>query len=283
MSDDPLQGRYTSREVLIDLAGLVSVAAALAAIHVTLPESVRVALSFEYGAADPWTPFTAGYVHASVSHLRGNLVGYLMTVVYAYTLALHSDSRAWFWRTAVAVIVVVPPLVTLANWTYFSYQGFDPGVLSRGFSGAVAGFGGALLSALYIFIRDRYDHDLAYGVGFTLLFALALLVDVRLGEMTPLLLALGGAGVALTLGGYAYKQRNGIRVGTEDEDALKSAVAAVGVVVLVGVVLVVLFLGLFPTSDELVSGGTVTNVFAHFVGFVLGLIVSLSAYVYEQF
>jgi hypothetical protein len=52
--------------------------------------------------------------------------------------------------------------------------------------------------------------------------------------------------------------------------------------VFVGVVLVVLFLGLFPAPNELVSGGTLTNVFAHFIGFVLGLIASISAYWCEK-
>jgi membrane associated rhomboid family serine protease len=278
MSDEPLQARYTRREVLLDLAGLVAVAAALATIHFLLSESTRAALSFEYGAVEPWMPFTAGFVHASTSHLSGNVLGYLMTVLYAYTLALHSDSLAWFRRTTIAVIVAIPPLVTLANWAYFSYQGLDPGLLSRGFSGAVAGFGGVLLFALYLFVRDRYNHDLAYGVGFVVLLTLAVLVDVRFGGVNPLLLALGAVGIALTLGGYAYEHG----IGIEGEDAEKSAAAAAGVVVFVGVVLVVLFLGLFPASNELVSGGTLTNVFAHFIGFVLGLIASISAYWCEK-
>lgn len=46
-----------------------------------------------------------------------------------------------------------------------------------------------------------------------------------------------------------------------------------GAVGLVGIVLAVLILGLFPEAEALVEGGTFTNVFAHAAGFVWGTVV----------
>jgi len=46
---------------------------------------------------------------------------------------------------------------------------------------------------------------------------------------------------------------------------------------LVGVVLGVLILGLFPSAETLVEGGTFTNVFAHAAGFLFGIILTLSS------
>lgn len=73
-------------------------------------------------------------------------------------------------------------------------------------------------------------------------------------------------GVVLVFGQYAWR---GVEV--PDGEARRDAVITAGAVGLVGVVLGVLILGLFPEAEALVEGGTFTNVFAHAAGFVWGI------------
>jgi len=54
----------------------------------------------------------------------------------------------------------------------------------------------------------------------------------------------------------------------------RDVVITAGAVGLVGVVLGVLILGLFPVTETLVEGETFTNVFAHAAGFVWGVILT---------
>lgn len=96
--------------------------------------------------------------------------------------------------------------------------------------------------------------DLRYAGGFRL-------------SVTGLVLLAG----VLVFGQYA---RRGVEV--PDGEARRDAVITAGAVGLVGVVLGVLILGLFPEAEALVEGGTFTNVFAHAAGFVWGIVLTVT-------
>jgi hypothetical protein len=96
--------------------------------------------------------------------------------------------------------------------------------------------------------------DLQYAGGFRL-------------SVTGLVL-LGGV---LVFGQYAW---HGVEV--PDGEERRDAVITAGAVGLVGVVLGVLILGLFPEGEALVEGGSFTNVFAHAAGFVWGIVLTVT-------
>jgi membrane associated rhomboid family serine protease len=260
---------------LQDLIGLVAIAALLAAIHFLAPPTLKEALVFDHTRFRGYTLFTAAFVHTSNLHLYGNLLGYALTIVYAYALCLYSDGFRWFRRTTLAVLLIVPIMTNLTSYAIFSWQYPASSPVSRGFSGVVAGFGGMLLVALYRFIRLKFNKDLAWAVGLSLFLLLMQLIDLRYaGGLRLSVTGLVLLGIALVFGSYLFQHDI---VLDERADVERVGIAAV-VVALVGVVLAVLVLGLFPQAEALVEDGQFTNVFAHAAGFLWGIAVSTTMY-----
>ena len=259
-----------SRIVALDATLLLTVPTLLAAIHFLTPTTLQNALAFNHTRFNGYTLLTAAYVHASNTHLYNNLVGYALTATYTYALCLFADERQWFRRTLPIYLLALPVLVNLTSYAIFQLQYPDADPVSRGFSGVVGGLGGFLLVALYVFVKKRHDGQLAYAVGLTTFLLLMQLIDLRYAggfrlSVTGLVL-LGGA---LVFGQYAWR---GVEV--PDGEARRAAVITAGAVGLVGVVLGVLILGLFPEAEALVEGGSFTNVFAHAAGFLWGIVVA---------
>jgi hypothetical protein len=260
------------RILALDATLLLSIPLLLAAIHFLAPTTLQNALAFDHTRFNVYTLLTAAYVHASNSHLYNNLVGYALTAIYTYALCLFVDERQWFRRTLPLHLVALPVLVNLTSYAIFQLQYPDSDPVSRGFSGVVAGLGGFLLVALYVFVKKRHDGELAWAVGLTLFLLLMQLIDLRYAGGFRLsvtgLVALGGV---LVFGQYAWR---GVEV--PEGEARRDAVITAGAVGLVGVVLGVLILGLFPEAEALVEGGSFTNVFAHAAGFLWGISIGIS-------
>jgi hypothetical protein len=251
----------------LDATLLLSIPVFLAAIHFLIPSTLQQALVFDHTRFNIYTLLTAAYVHASDTHLFSNLVGYALTAIYTYALCLFVDERQWFRRTLQIHLVAPPILVNLTSYAIFQLQYPDADPVSRGFSGVVGGLGGFLLVALYVFVKKRHDGQLAWAVGLTIFLLLMQLIDLRYaGGFRASVTGLVLLGSGLVFVQYA---RSGVEV--PDGEARRDAVITAGAVGLVGVVLGVLILGLFPESEALVEGGTFTNVFAHAAGFLWGV------------
>jgi hypothetical protein len=96
------------------------------------------------------------------------------------------------------------------------------------------------------------------------------LIDLQYaGGFRPSVTGLVLLGAGLVFGQYAW---HGVKV--PDGEKRGDAVITAGAMGLVGVVLGVLIIGLFPESEALVEGGTFTNVFAHAAGFLWGIVVA---------
>ena len=241
----------------------------LTILHFGLPESTHQALVFDHSSFPSYTVFTGAFVHASNMHLYGNLAGYAMTVAYAYALASYSDGLRWFRRTILVLVFALPVLTNLTSYAVISWQysGFDP--VSRGFSGMVGGFGGVLLVALYRVLRVKYNGAIAWTVGLSLFLILMQLIDIQYsGGLRLAVTGLVGAGIVLLAGFYVYEY------GVSLADLKDIRRVGVLLVVLVGLVLSVLVLALFPTAGALVDDGMFTNIFAHAAGFLWGILLS---------
>ncbi|AXG11593.1 hypothetical protein [Haloplanus rubicundus] len=258
------------RSLALDATLLLSIPLLLTAIHFLAPTTLQQALVFDHTRFNGYTLLTAAYVHASNTHLVSNLVGYGLTATYTYALCLFVDERRWFRRTLPIHLVALPVLVNLTSYAIFQLQYPDADPVSRGFSGVVGGLGGFLLVALYVFVKKRHDGQLAYAVGLTIFLLLMQLIDLRYaGGFRASVTGLVLLGSGLVFVQYA---RHGVEV--PDGKARRDAVITAGAVGLVGVVLGVLILGLFPEAEALVEGGSFTNVFAHAAGFVWGIALS---------
>lgn len=253
----------------LDISLILSVAFLLVAVHFLVNKPVQGHLAFNHTVFNPLTLLTSAYVHASIKHLTGNLFGYLITVLYAYFLCWQVGEQPWFRRSFVASLVVLPVLVSLTSYAIIQirYPTFDP--VSRGFSGVVAGFGGVLFVTLYVFLRERFDRNLAGTIAISVLLLLLVEVDtIYAGTVRPLVAGLATVGVALSLVRYV---RGKDLIPASDIEF--PALADIGVTALLAIgVLSWLVVGLFPAV--LVQGGTVTDIFAHAAGFLYGGVLS---------
>lgn len=249
----------------LDISLILAVALLLVAIHVLVPESIQTRLTFDHAAFNPLTLLTSAYVHNSTQHLTGNVVGYLLAVVYAYALCWQVGERRWFRRSFLACLAVLPVLVSLTSYAIIQvrYPAFNP--VSHGFSGVVAGFGGVLFVALYLFLQERFDRHLAGTIAISVFLLLLIEVDIIYAGTIRLLVAgLAIVGIVLSLISYGREARL-----DPVPDMEWWSLGAVGVLVLLTVVVLSwLVVGLFPAT--LVQGGTVTNIFAHAAGFLYG-------------
>ena len=261
----------STRTVLLDVAGLGTIALLLVGIHFLLPSSITQALVFKYASFPSYTIFTAAFVHASNAHLYGNLVGYALTIVYAYALSLHSHGLRWFRRTVLASILLVPILTNLTSYIILSLQYPETDPVSRGFSGVVAGFGGVLLVSLYRALRVKYNADLAWAVSLSLFLILMQLLDIQYrGGLSLIVTGLVGLAIILEFGRYLYEHD----VRLQSRADLRRISAGGLLVTLVGIVLGILVLALFPQASSLVEDGNFTNIFAHIAGFLWGIVVA---------
>ena len=257
------------------LAGIFGVVALLAAIHFLVPAGVQEQFVFRHADPNPVTFLTAAYLHASDAHLLNNAVGFLIAALYTLGLALAADRRRWFRRSFLATLLLVPVLVNATEWVIFALQYPEVSAVSRGFSGAVAGFAGTLLVALYLFVRSRHGHPVAYLAGLSIVLLLFQLIDLRYaGTVRPLVAGLILLGIGLvavsTASEYDYRPSD-VEFGREE-------LWTVGAVLLVGVVIAYVVLALFPAPGDVVSDGTFVNVYSHAAGFLWGIILGTFAF-----
>lgn len=267
-------------DFILDISLILAVALLLGTIHFLVPESIQARLAFDHAAFDPFTLLTSAYVHNSRQHLTGNVVGYLLAVPPAYALCWQAGERQWFRRSFLICLAVLPVLVSLTSYAIIQLQfpAFDP--VSRGFSGVVAGFGGVLFVAMYLFLHERFDRHLSGTIVISVLLLLLVEVDtIYAGTVRPLVAGLVVVGIILSL--VRYGRASGWHGGRPLESQ-KAVVVGITVGLTVAVLSMLVF-GLFPAT--LVKGGSVTNIFAHAAGFIYGgsLSASLRLFASELF
>lgn len=263
-------GRYSVRGILIELSVIGGVAILLAGVHVFVPAGLREQLVFTYADPDIFTALTAAYLHASDSHLYGNLAGYLLGAVLTYTICLLLDQRRWYWLTFLSLLTLLPMLVNGASVAIVRTLEPSTTLVGRGFSGVVAGFGGFLLVTVPVILREAYDID-----RWTAINTFWLLVVVLLGEIawsltdaiSPPVVGTWSLGLAILLLEFA---RRGVRL-PERAEWPRIAGAVVVASGMLGV-LSVYVLALFPA--EITAGGSITNILGHYAGMVFGAVIA---------
>ena len=118
----------------------------LLAFQASLSETLITQLAFNYYTPRIHTVWSSMAVHYGWAHLVNNLVAYLAVTLIAYRLAAAISRERLFWRAAVGVGVVVPPVaVGVDRWLLVSYwDAATPATTAAGFSVIVAGLVGLL-------------------------------------------------------------------------------------------------------------------------------------------
>lgn len=81
--------RVPSRRVVAEVGILLSIPVVLALFHFGIPESTRVEFHFYFEDPSLHSIWASAYLHSSVSHLRGNILTYLLLVSVLYP--------TWYW------------------------------------------------------------------------------------------------------------------------------------------------------------------------------------------
>jgi hypothetical protein len=119
-------------------------------------ESFHSRLALNYQNPELYQFYTAAYVHATTSHLLGNVLGYMLSVPPLYALYTHQNSRREFFRAFAAIILAVPVIANVASYLTWSVALELSIQYGRGLSGVVAAFVGLLLMR----VLDTYDEEL---------------------------------------------------------------------------------------------------------------------------
>ncbi|MBX0288463.1 hypothetical protein EGH22_19200 [Halomicroarcula sp. F28] len=253
-----------STETLLDLGCIAGIGLLVAAVHVLVPQAFQRRLALQYHDVEILSLFTSAFVHYSDRHLLTNLFGYVVAAGLAYGLARMAGRRHWFRRTLLALVLVGPVVVSVLS--LLTLTSLVPGVSgnSRGFSGIVGGCVGMGFVALLCWIQDRHGWATAGWVGFGIYLVLMMELSVIYsGGVGREVGVLAGGGLVVT-GWQLWSGLGGDRV-----DLVLESVFVGLVVVLLGLLVFVLF-----PRQLTDGGGATTNIVAHGVGLVFGVVVS---------
>lgn len=265
----PVDARYRMRTIALDLGVIGAVAASLAGIHYLVPPTVQTRLALHTEAVNAYALFTSTFVHADDAHLVANLAGYVAGAGVTYVLCLQAGQRRWFYATFAAFLLVLPMPVSVVGVLALQAQYPEVPLVSRGFSGVVAGFAGFVLVALLAYLRTVYDRSVARYVG-------SVVVLLLLGELclihAPEAASLGAS--LLVLGAVVTRSRFDWTVGRRVVTIPDVEIRTLDIVQIALVMLVLLELtfGLFPGEYAVANG--ITDVFSHLVGLVFGVTVA---------
>lgn len=262
------------RELLVDALAVAAVAALLVGIHVLVPAGLRNEFALQYGQPDPFHALSAAYVHLTDAHLSANVAGLLAGGAWAIAVSALADEHRWFRHSLLWFLTALPIAVGMTGAALVGSP-----VTSRGFSGVVAALGGFGLVGVAVVLHRTFDVDrwLAWNVvaGLTVVVGAEILWLVT-GAVSPAIGGLLALAFGLTLVPVA---RAGWRTGLPAErDGWWRLLGAIVTTALLGALVVVFVVGLFPT--DLAGEGSVTNILGHYLGLVYGAVIAAWGYRY---
>ncbi|TKX87530.1 rhomboid family intramembrane serine protease [Halorubrum sp. SS5] len=259
-------------EYLVTLVPALGIMSIIVVVY-GLAESTRRTLSFAYADPSLWTAYTAPFVHFSVEHLAGNVAVFLLVSGTFYALSRHGGTPWLFFGALVAALSIFPVTLSLLNLAV------PRDAVTYGFSGVNMALVGFLPIAIGRYIeakRERpVDTTLLLAAFFISVGGIAMFAVPR----SPLTVAVGGAGVTLSVlfgGSFVRHERNLANSRSQWVTAASDPAVVFGV----GTWLLLLATA-FPQT--VASGGSVTNVYVHFVGYALGFITAYLAHEWELF
>lgn len=238
-----------------------------------LAESTRRTLSFAYADPSLLTAYAAPFVHFSAPHLAGNVAVFLLVSGAFYALSRHTGTPWLFLSALVAALSIFPVTLSLLNLAV------PRDAVTYGFSGVNMALVGFLPVATARYVEAKrgrpIDATLLLAAFFLSISGIAMLGVPR----SPLTLAVGTAGLALTVlfGGTFVRHEQSL---ADSRDRWGASASDPTVIVGVGT-WVLLLATAFPQT--VAAGGSVRNVYVHFVGYALGFMTAYLAHEWEFF
>ncbi|MFW6384289.1 MAG: rhomboid family intramembrane serine protease [Halodesulfurarchaeum sp.] len=231
-----------------------------------LPEPTKRALAFSYVEPTPVTAVTAHFVHFHVGHLLGNVVAFVLLAASGYLFAALAGTRRFYSLVVLTYLVAFPPVLSALNLAV------PREALTYGFSGINMAMAGILPLVVTVFVGQRLltpvEVDHAPVLFFPVMGAIALFAIPR---RTLTLAVAAGALILTAVYGIVIlrsvgRRRPAERWGPEIRATGWVEFAAVGV-------FLTLAYPLFGFPPEPAGGGTVLNLYVHFLGYSLAFLV----------
>ncbi len=257
--------------LLLDVSPVVGVTLLLVGVYV-LPAALQRELVFEYGTPTLVTAYTAHFVHFSAAHLAGNLAAFVLATGTIYALSVRADRRRVFFAFGATLLIAFPVTLSALNLAV------PRDGVTYGFSGLNMAIVGFLPVVIATFVERRLGHHVdgvalltAFLASIGYIAALAV-PQVRRSSATVLIVGI----VAVSVAGKYGSVRIGRSVSSEfaRENGKTGALLAVSF----GIWAALLSLG-FPAT--VADGGTITNVYVHFLGYALGFTTAYIAYEWQ--
>ena len=251
-----------------DSACLFGVVVGLCLVHFGLPASVHEQLVFRYGNPIALTPWTAVLVHDSVGHLASNLLAYLVAIGPTYALYRTWGRRRRFWLLMGAVILIVPPLVSAADyWLLYQRWGLaGPQTVGFGFSGVVSGLVGVLATSTVGAVADWYGRRSAVyvAVGLAGSCGTGILVSAEKSVGTPGAILLSSGLLVAGVAGIVRQWRS--TTAETPQQTPRDRLWVIGICLLVAWILTIALLEVETGIDQ-----RFVNVAAHATGLLTGI------------
>lgn len=268
--------RLSLTGIALDLFAIAAVAVVLFLVTKTQP-SFQNQLVLYYDNPTLHAFYTTHFVHESAAHLQSNLTLYLVVVPLTYLLSLRADRHREFRLGFLAVLFVLPPIISLVSFLGFDLViqtifGFDPNVrTSRGFSALDGAFVGMLTVAVADLFRQLAgrEESLWPVIGVMVWYGAAVafwgVFEYRVGLLTVLLVLLPTAYTVYLV--WKVNVLYGIEDGIREGGWLRGQPATVGLLV------IAFFAAVWGTQGLMAfpwfEGGT--NTLSHFSGLLIGI------------
>lgn len=227
-----------------------------------IPQGVKDQLIMQISAPTPLSVFASNFVHSDAMHFLGNLVFYLLACFVLFNI--EPDVKR-FRLVLVALLVVVPILASVV--TLYAMPKLKT---SQGFSAVVAGLIGYVLFCTYAYIKEtvKPKHEVFFA-PMLLLFSLALAVW-NMNQITSIVLI-----VIFWVLAYFNREviSSSLKLLRDESVALVRSPRRLvriyyGLIFALWVLFAFLSLpGLLTLS---VQNGAISNVIAHYTGYVCG-------------
>lgn len=269
-----------SRSVLIDSGVILAISVALLTIHLTLPQSTKDGLYFQFSEPTVTSLWTAAMTHISWLHVTSNIATYLLLCAVLYPIFLRWDRRWDFWILFTAIIVLTPPVqISLDHLIIHELAELTtPDSRTMGFSGVIGAFIGMLFVTIGSYVNDQTDTRVGYQLMFTVYLVAGGMLLVAFGPPTWRTLA---AVVAISIGFIMVFWNTAktfqITSISEITHRINARYWEFSLIFLSTVVLIGMIYAAFPA--DFAAGERTTNIVGHFNGLVVGFIITVAYFI----